>query len=149
VVARLAEQRTRRLFTIDGSPVGSDEINARLRDLTDAHLSAKDFRTWNGTTTAFAHLRKHLPAGDDAEQQVLAAVDAASDALGNTRTIARAHYVHPDVIDGYTSGDLAEFLDGRPFPQSRWLNEDEVLMLGYLAQRLEQRAGEFAAADEP
>ncbi len=146
VVAKLAEQRTRRLFTIDGSPVGSEDINARLRDVTGAHLTAKDFRTWNGTKTAFAHLRPHLPAGDDAEPQVLAAIDAASAALGNTRTIARAHYVHPDVIDGYTSGQLGEFLHGRRSRAGRWLDADERLLLAYLAQCLERRASEFAAS---
>jgi DNA topoisomerase-1 len=146
VVAKLAEQRHRRLFVIDGSPVGSEEINARLRDVTGAHLTAKDFRTWNGTTTAFAFLRKHLPAGEDAEDQVLAAVDAASEALGNTRTIARAHYVHPDVIDGYTSGELGAFLRGHRSRAGKWLDADERALLAYLAQCLEQRAAEFAAS---
>ena len=65
VVAKLAEQRTRRLFTVDGSPVGSEVINARLADLTGAHLTAKDFRTWNGTKSAFRYLRQHLPAGGE------------------------------------------------------------------------------------
>jgi DNA topoisomerase-1 len=146
VVTKLAEQRTRRLFTIGAVPVGADEINARLRDLTGAHLTAKDFRTWNGTKTAFTYLRKRLSPGDEAEQQVFAALDAASDALGNTRTIARAHYVHPDVIDGYTSGELADFLSGKRARGGQWLNADERLLLAYLAGWLEKRAKEFAAA---
>jgi DNA topoisomerase I len=146
VMTKLAAQRTPRLFTIGAVPIGSDEINSRLRDLTGAHLTAKDFRTWNGTKTAFTYLRSRLPAGADAEQHVFAALDAASDALGNTRTIARAHYVHPEVIDGYTSGELAQFVTGRRMGKSRWLDTDEQLLLAYLAQCLERRAGEFAAA---
>jgi DNA topoisomerase-1 len=146
VVAKLAEQRKRRLFTIGGAPVGSEEINSRLGELTGAHLTAKDFRTWNGTRTAFGYLRRHLPAGENAEQHVLAALDAAADALGNTRTIARSHYVHPEVIDGYTSGELERFIGKQPVQPDPWLDENEQLLLGYLAQCLEQRAGDFAAS---
>jgi DNA topoisomerase-1 len=144
VVEKLATQRTRRLFTVDGSAIASDEINGRLAELTGAHLTAKDFRTWHGTTTAFRHLRAHLDAGEDGETHVLAALDAASAALGNTRTIARAHYVHPDVVDAYTSGELATFLDGRRIRPSRWLDRDERLLLAYLSESLQRRAGELA-----
>jgi DNA topoisomerase I len=149
VVAQLAQQRSRRLFTVDGSPVGSDVINARLAELTGAHLTAKDFRTWNGTKTAFRHLRKHLPAGDDAETHVLAALDLASNALGNTRTVARQHYVHPAVIDGYTSGQLERFLTSNRLRATRWLELDERLLLAYLSQSLEQHAAELNALPDP
>jgi DNA topoisomerase I len=146
VVALLLEQRGRRLFSVDGAPVGSEVINARLAELTGAHLTAKDFRTWHGTVTAFRHLRAHLPAGDAADTHVLAAIDAASLALGNTRAVARAHYVHPDVVDGYTSGELEDFLRGRRRAPGRWLDPDEQLLLGYLAHSLDQRAGDLFTA---
>ncbi len=146
VIKLLLAQRGRRLFTVDGAPVGSEVINTRLAELTGAHLTAKDFRTWIGTTTVFRHLRAHLPADDHAETHVLAAIDAASIALNNTRTVARAHYVHPEVIDGYTSGELERFLHGRRTQPDRWLDPDEQLLLGYLAHTLEQRAGELFAA---
>lgn len=146
VVAKLAEQRTRRLFTIAGEPIDSDEINSRLQELTGAHLTAKDFRTWNGTRTAFVQLRAHLPAGDLAEQHVFAALDMAADALNNTRTVVRAHYVHPEVIDGYTSGELERFIGRWPVQPDRWLDENEQLLLGYLAECLEQRAADLAAS---
>jgi DNA topoisomerase I len=142
VVERLVEQRARRLFTVDGTQIDSEEINARLADLTGAHLTAKDFRTWKGTTTVFRHLRRYLPAEDDAEQHVLAAIDAAALRLNNTRTVARAHYVHPDVVDGYTSGELAEFLAGRRMRATKYLDVDERLLLAYLSHCLEQRAGQ-------
>jgi DNA topoisomerase-1 len=145
VVARLTEQPGRWLFRVDGTRIDADQINSRLAELTGAHLTAKDFRTWHGTVTAFRHLRGHLPAGDQAETHVLAAVDAASAALGNTRAIARAHYVHPDVVDGYTSGDLERFLAGRRPRPARWLDVDEQLVLAYLTATLDRRAGELAA----
>jgi DNA topoisomerase I len=146
VIKLLIDQRRRWLFSVGGSRIGSDEINARLAELTGAHLTAKDFRTWHGTVIAFGHLRAQLPAGDHAEADVLAAVDAAAAALGNTRTIARAHYVHPDVVDGYSSGELERFLSGRRARSTQWLGADERLLLGFLAELLEQRAGELASA---
>jgi DNA topoisomerase-1 len=145
VIERLVAQRSRRLFTVDGAPVSSDVINARLAQLSGAHLTAKDFRTWIGTKTAFSQLRAQLPAGEDAETQVIAALDLAASALGNTRTVARSHYVHPDVVDGYTSGELARFLGTYSPPPAQWLDEDEALLLGYLTDCLEQRAGDLAA----
>lgn len=140
VVATLAQQRGRWLFQVNGSRIDADEINARLADLTGAHHTAKDFRTWHGTATAFRQLRRALPAGEDAESHVLAAVDAAADALGNTRAVARAHYVHPDIVDGYTSGDLERFVARRRPRAGRWLDADERLLLAYLTESLERHA---------
>ncbi len=114
VLKLLLGQRGRWLFSVDGARIGSDEINARLAELTGAHLTAKDFRTWHGTTTAFRHLRAHLPAGDDAETHVLAAVDAARSRWATPAPSARAHYIHPDVIDGYTCGELERYLRRPP-----------------------------------
>jgi DNA topoisomerase-1 len=144
-LTRLLAQPGRWLFRVDGERIDADELNARLGELTGAHLTAKDFRTWRGTVTAFRHLRAQLPAGEDAERHVLAAIDAASAALRNTRTIARAHYVHPDVVDGYTSGDLERFLAGRRSRPRQWLDDDESLVLGYLSETLKRRTGDLIA----
>jgi DNA topoisomerase-1 len=144
VIALLLDQRGKWLFTLNGTHIDSEEVNARLGELTGAHLTATDFRTWHGTTTAFRYLRAHLPAGDDAEAKIVAAVDAVADALRNTRAVARAHYVHPDVIDGYASGDLERVLAGRRVRPGRWLDADKRLLLGYLTATLERHAPDLA-----
>lgn len=141
VVSALLAQRGRRLFAVDGASIDSDEVNSRLAELSGAHLTAKDFRTWNGTLTAFRHLRGVLPADDNADQHVFAAIDAASLKLGNTRSVCRAHYVHPAVVDGYTSGDLERFLDGKRERGGNWLDADERLLTSYLSFTLDARAG--------
>lgn len=143
VISALAGQRSRRLFVVDGTAIDSDEINSRLVDLSGAHLTAKDFRTWNGTLTVFRHLRRFLPADDHAGDHVLAAIDAAALKLNNTRSVCRAHYVHPAVTEGYTSGDLERFLDGKKERGGNWLDADERLLTQYLAENLEARAGEL------
>lgn len=163
VLASLASgKRTKRLWVVDREPVTSDLINARLAQLTGAHLTAKDFRTWNGTKTAFAYLREHplppTPAGvkrdrkaakrhaKAIEASVVAAVDAAAGALGNTRSVARSHYVHPEVLDGYASGELQRFLDTHDTPDAEWLDENERLLLAFLSASLDQRAALLKAS---
>jgi DNA topoisomerase-1 len=38
--------------------IGSADVNAYLREITDADITAKDFRTWAGTVLAALALRK-------------------------------------------------------------------------------------------
>lgn len=69
----------------------ANDINAFIVEHAGPAFSAKDFRTWGGSKTA-------LEARADGAE-VLEAVDAAADALGNTRAVARSSYVHPLVLD--------------------------------------------------
>jgi DNA topoisomerase-1 len=139
IVTRLLDQRGRRLFTVDGAPITADELNERLGQLAGARVTAKDFRTWQGTRVAFASLRGHLPPPADMstrEQRVLNAVDAASEFLNNTRTVARAHYVHPHVVQAYLDGNFAELLAARRPPRSPGLDSDERALVGFLGTLL-------------
>jgi DNA topoisomerase-1 len=118
VVARCHELGGKALFTYlddDGEvvPVGSQDVNAYLRELAGEETSAKDFRTWGGTVLAAEHLLSEASDPSDAddrevERDVVAAIDHAAEALGNTRAVCRASYVHPAVVEAHRSGDLAE-----------------------------------------
>jgi DNA topoisomerase I len=139
IITRLLAQPGRRLFTVGGSPITADELNDRLGTLAGARVTAKDFRTWHGTRVAFSSLRKHLPPPDDAstrEQRVLNAVDAASEFLNNTRTVARAHYVHPHVVQAYLDGTFSELLAARRPPRTPGLDSDERALVGFLGTLL-------------
>jgi DNA topoisomerase-1 len=131
VVSTLMQRRGRRLFTLDGKAVSAEEVNQRLHDLTDFSMTAKDFRTWLGTVTAFTVLRNSLDA-ENRERQVVAAVDAAAAMLSNTRAVCRAHYIHPHVLDTYLDGTMAEHLDRVEPVIAPELNAAEQEMLGYL-----------------
>lgn len=74
--------------------VTSDEVNDRLAELTgnDA-MTAKTFRTWNGSTAALERALGPEPL------TIRAMSEAAAARLHNTPTIARKSYVHPDIID--------------------------------------------------
>ena len=97
VITKLEQHRKRRLFTVDGKTIESAEVNDLLHELTGEHITAKDFRTWHGTLAAFTYLGSR----GDAERpraSVDRRVDAAAEVLGNTRAVARAHYIHPHVL---------------------------------------------------
>ncbi|HTW20626.1 MAG TPA: DNA topoisomerase IB [Mycobacteriales bacterium] len=139
VVRRLADQRGRRLFTVDGSPVTAEEINERLGELCGSHVTLKEFRTWRGSRVAFAHLRARL-GEPDRSSCVVDAIDAAAEALGNTRAVARAHYVHPEILEAYLTSDLDTFLSRHRARATRYLGADENLMHRFLHDRVDRRA---------
>jgi DNA topoisomerase-1 len=63
-----------------------------LRGVTGSDFTAKDFRTWAGTTLVAGQLAAcaQPPSAMAARRSVLAAVDAAAERLGNTRTVCRS-----------------------------------------------------------
>ncbi len=90
--------------------VTSTQVNAYLREVAGADRSAKDFRTWGGTVVA-AETLVDLGAyatKKEAEHNLLVAVDAAADRLGNTRAVCRSCYVHPRVPEAYIDGSLTD-----------------------------------------
>ena len=74
--------------------VTAGDVNAFLADQTGtAGITAKTFRTWNGTVAA-------LDAALGLEKPTIKALsEAAAERLHNTPTIARNSYIHPAVID--------------------------------------------------
>lgn len=137
VVEKLATKRARRLFTVDGKAIESDEINEVLHRLTGEHITAKNFRTWGGTLAAFSYLEDRLNSERAAAKEVVAAVDEAAAALGNTRTVARAHYVHPHVLETYTEHTFGQYLDrSRPLKLAT-LTPAEQRLAGFLAELFE------------
>jgi DNA topoisomerase-1 len=90
--------------------VGSAEVNAYLRAVTEAVFTAKDFRTWGGSVTAAEALVELGPprSAADAKRKIVAAIDAAAARLNNTRAVCRKSYVNPRVPESYVEGSLAD-----------------------------------------
>jgi DNA topoisomerase-1 len=83
--------------------VSSRDINDYLREISGQDFTAKDFRTWAGTTIAFEVLSLSATATSAraAKRNVLAALDCVAKKLGNTRAICRKSYVHPGLLETY------------------------------------------------
>src|SRR5688572_19143318 len=120
--------------------VDSDDVNAYLRRITRRDFTAKDFRTWSGTVLAAVALEKCLVPATKAKarRDVVAAVGAVAERLGNTPSIARKSYVHPAVIDAFLDGTLHEGMSavaGTDIDSLR-LRREERAVLALLLARL-------------
>jgi DNA topoisomerase-1 len=121
--------------------VSSDDVNDYLRELTGREITAKDFRTWGGTMLAAVELRRLGAAASrrEADRNIVAAVDAVAERLGNTRAVCRKYYVHPALIEAYLMGKTVQ----QPAPPRRGrrraggaLRRDEVLVLQFLQDQV-------------
>lgn len=86
--------------------VRADDLNARFKELVGDEYSVKDLRTWHGTVlaaAAFADAKE--PTSKTAIKRAAAGVmKEVAEELGNTPAVARASYVDPRLVEGYTRG---------------------------------------------
>ena len=82
-----------------------------------------------------------------ARRNATLAITAVSKRLGNTPTVARNSYVHPDIVDLYLAGDLSEIWHRRPARDSRYFLAEEKRLLDVLktASRRQRRRQSTAA----
>jgi DNA topoisomerase-1 len=119
----------------DRQAIGSADVNAYLRAITGADVTAKDFRTWGATVLATAALTQYPPFDSQtlAKANLREAIEHVADELGNTPTICRKCYVHPAVIEAYLAGALMKALD-RPRRARRHFDAREVAVLAFLSR---------------
>ncbi len=126
--------------------ITSQNVNEYLREITGQDFTAKDFRTWAGTVLAALALnaQEAFTTKKQAKANIKDAISAVSKILGNTPPICRKCYVHPAILETYLGGDLIEGLKARTeetlAEQLDDLRGDEIAVLTFLRQRLEQKA---------
>jgi DNA topoisomerase I len=123
--------------------VSSDDVNAYLREITGHDVTAKDFRTWGGTMLAAMELRAMGPASSrrEADGNIVRAIDAVAERLGNTRAVCRKYYVHPSLVDAYHLGltvpnSVPASRLARREQSSAALRRDEVAVLQFLQEKM-------------
>jgi DNA topoisomerase-1 len=81
-------------------PIGSREVNDYIREISGQEFTAKDFRTWHGTTLAVAALIRLGPASSvtEAKRNSVKIIAAVAELLGNTPAVCRKSYIHPAVL---------------------------------------------------
>ncbi len=122
--------------------VKSRDLNAYIKEVMGPEFTPKDFRTWAGTLVAAVKLAELGSEEDErrANKNVLAAVDAVAERLGNTRAIARSSYVSPRVIEHYLEGVVisrqARRIEEVIAAERGGLTEDEEALLQLLQRKL-------------
>jgi DNA topoisomerase-1 len=93
--------------------IHSDDVNEYLDGLTKEKFTAKDFRTWKGTTEMILALHALGPADDaaDAKKKITEAVKLTAQKLGNRPAACRAYYIHPAILEAFIDGRLAGTLE--------------------------------------
>jgi DNA topoisomerase-1 len=124
--------------------VTSSDVNAYLKEITDREITAKDFRTWAGTVLAAMALSEmqSFDTAAQAKRNLRTAIESVAARLGNTSTICRKCYVHPEVLRSYLDGNLllaikseieSELRDSLPE-----LKPEEAAVLAMLRGRLDR-----------
>ncbi|RJL05739.1 DNA topoisomerase IB [Paracoccus aestuarii] len=120
--------------------VTSAEVNDYLRRVSGREVTAKDFRTWTGTVLAALALAECDKADSEtaAKRQLREVIEEVAARLGNTPTICRQCYVHPQVIEAHLSGSLTLDLRQRIDDNLKHddLRPEEKQVLRFLRRRL-------------
>jgi DNA topoisomerase I len=92
----------------DNRDVTSSDINDYLRDISGEDITAKDFRTWHGTVLAALALQEFqkFDSQAGAKRNIREAIQHVAARLGNTPTICRKCYIHPEIFTTYVEGSL-------------------------------------------
>ena len=124
--------------------VTSADVNAYLKEITGRDITAKDFRTWSGTVMAALALQEFEAFDTKATQKknLKAAIERVSARLGNTPTICRKCYVHPEVLNAYVEGNLLLEIKEQVEDELRsdlgTLRPEEAAVLAMLQTRLKR-----------
>jgi len=126
--------------------VASTDVNSYLREISGRDITAKDFRTWAGTVLAAIALQEFelFDTNAKVKKNVRAAIEKVSARLGNTPTICRKCYIHPEVLNCYLEGALLEGIQQEVEAELRdelaSLKPEEAAVLTLLQRRLAENS---------
>jgi DNA topoisomerase-1 len=135
--------------------VTSGDVNAYLREISGQDVTAKDFRTWAGTVLAALALREFeaFDSQAKAKKNVRAAIERVASRLGNTPTICRKCYVHPEILSSYMETaamplELKEQVESALRDDLASLRPEEAAVLSLLEGRLKRQAAAKPSLEE-
>jgi DNA topoisomerase-1 len=116
----------------EAQTIESGDVNDYLREISGGDFTAKDFRTWGGTCLAASFLLAKCTDADGDETTKAALVDVVKEVaskLGNKPATCKKYYIHPALIECYSSGGLAKLSEKFRESQSEYVYEQIVLTL--------------------
>jgi DNA topoisomerase-1 len=126
--------------------IDSAEVNAYIQESAGREFTAKDFRTWAGTVLASLALREFeaFDSQAQAKKNIVRAIEHVAERLGNTPTVCRKCYVHPEVIGAYLDGSMLQTLQQKAQDEIKdglgKLKPEEAAVVTLLQQRLKAEA---------
>lgn len=126
--------------------VDSADVNDYLREISSQQFTAKDFRTWAGTVLACSMLREFesFNTETEAKKNVVRAIAAVAQRLGNTPSVCRKCYVHPAVIECYVGGEMYKTFEKKMEQEvsktSQALRAEELDLIHLLEERMKNAA---------
>lgn len=124
--------------------ITSSDVNDYLRNIAGGDITAKDFRTWAGTILAAMALSEFESFDSEAgaKRNIKAAIEKVAARLGNTPTICRQCYVHPEIVNAYLEGSLLTTLKSEAESELRKklgrLSPEEAAVLSLIQSRLKR-----------
>ena len=122
--------------------VTSADVNTYLREISGEDITAKDFRTWHGTVLAAIALQEFQKFDTEAsaKRNIREAIQRVAARLGNTPTICRKCYIHPEIFSTYIEGSLLIEVKERVEAELRddlaLLKPEEAAVLALLRTRI-------------
>ena len=118
--------------------IDSGMVNEYLKNITGGEFTAKDFRTWAGSVYALQAFKEKsdFETVTEARKNIVAALDEVSKHLGNTRTVCKKYYVHPELLNLYENKKLGNYLqklgDNTSGGDLKGLSPEEEVMMELL-----------------
>lgn len=114
--------------------VDSSDVNSYLADTSKQKITAKDFRTWGGTTLSAQTLYN---LGDFPDEKVLKknlveSVKAVAQHLRNTVAVCRSYYIHPAIFKSYEDKRLIPHFNYAVTDGNSGLHKEEYKVLTLL-----------------
>lgn len=122
-------------FDQDGNrhTLDSGQVNSYIRKYTKDSFTTKDLRTWSASVCALHHFLNSGSADNETarKKKTVEVLDLVSEQLGNTRTVCKKYYVHPQILSLYENNQLGKYTKNIPSSDT-WLSSEEKLLLKIL-----------------
>lgn len=119
--------------------IDSGMVNSYIKEATGIEFSAKDFRTWAGSLQAIEYFRsiENDTERADGHKIVVSMLDAVSEKLGNTRSVCKKYYIHPQVLSLCEENKLSsEMLESNGKRENGTLTRGEQLLMCVLKKSI-------------